>query len=600
MKKTWTSFCLILLTLAVYAPALRNGFVWQDEALILRDPLIRSWHLIGEGFAHFLYLDAGPSEFYRPVLRLSYTLDYAAFHFSPFGYHLMSILWHAAAAVAFFCFAEEFLSRAQLEERRRVWSAFLAALVWAIHPVQSEAVVYVAGRADSLAALFGFLGLYLGMRMLRASGNGRWAFGVGAGLCLLASALSKELGLIFLALWLLLAIGLRPRAASLGALALVLAVLVAYGSLRLTAEELAPPPRVAMPLLVRPIVAARALAEYGGLLLFPWHLQVERDAITHLSGNQEARMTMAAWRELQTLLGLLLAAAGLYALWRSRRRPAVFLPLLLAAVCFLPMSGLFLTLEATVAEHWLYLPSAFLFLGAAAAVASLGMVALARRSRVIAAVVLSTWLVCLSARNFSRTFDWKDERTFFVRTVTSGGDSAPLWLALAGLELNKNHPAAARAAVGRALARGPGNPRAKLDLAAVEMAQGHLSQARDILNKISEPPEMQARAQESLVLLENRESGKVDLMRLRLATRLGAPNWSIEKRYLKALADIGSPERALAELQNILNLAPYRAESWEMMSLLLIKLGRPNEAAAALKQAEWCDVHLHQRAVLLL
>src|SRR2546430_2030472 len=88
---------LLLLAFLVYAPALRNGFVWDDQALILRDPLIRSWRLIWESFQHFLFTDAAASDFYRPLQRLSYTFDYALFAFSPVGYHFFSILWHAAA-----------------------------------------------------------------------------------------------------------------------------------------------------------------------------------------------------------------------------------------------------------------------------------------------------------------------------------------------------------------------------------------------------------------------------------------------------------------------------------------------------------------------
>ena len=201
-KRIVAPFLLLAAALATYAPALRNGFVWDDQALVLRDPLIRSWRLIWEGFQHFLFTDAAASDFYRPLQRLSYTLDYAAFFVSPMGYHLVSILWHAAAAIALFYFAEEFLGLCKMESRRRFGVAFLAALVWLLHPVQSAAVVYIAGRADPLAAAFGFCGLFLGLRMLRASENRKWVFGVGAALCFLASALSKEMGLIFLLLWL--------------------------------------------------------------------------------------------------------------------------------------------------------------------------------------------------------------------------------------------------------------------------------------------------------------------------------------------------------------------------------------------------------------
>ena len=241
--------CCSLPPSLAYAPALRNGFVWDDQALILRDPLIRSWRLIGEGFQHFLFTDAAASDFYRPLQRLSYTFDYAAFFLAPAGYHLVSILWHAAAAVALFFFAEEFLALFNLEPARRFRVAFLAALVWLWHPVQSAAVIYVAGRADPMAAAFGFLALYLGLRMRRASGYQKWAFGLGAAFCFLGSALSKELGLVFLLVWLIIVLAQRPRAALLGSAGIAAGVLAVYLSLRLSAEHLpAPvPPPVLVP-----------------------------------------------------------------------------------------------------------------------------------------------------------------------------------------------------------------------------------------------------------------------------------------------------------------------------------------------------------------
>jgi len=594
MNKKFASLLLVLFALAAYAPALWNGFVWDDHALILRDPLIRSWQLIGEGFAHFLFTDAAASDFYRPLQRLSYTLDYAAFFLSPMGYHLVSLLWHAAAALALFYFAEEFLAACKMEPARRLWVAFLAALVWALHPVQSAAVIYVAGRADPLAATFGFLGLYLALRMLRASGNGRWAIGIGAGLSLLASALSKELGLIFLLVWLIIALIQHPRRALLGTAGLIAGVLIAYLSLRLPAEHIPAPAASSGPLLVRPIVASRAVAEYAGVLLFPWRLHMERDVETHPNGFGPASMDAASWRELQTLRGLLLIAAAAFVLWRSRRRPAIFRPLLLAVVCYLPISGL-ITLNATVAEHWLYLPSAFLFLAAAAALDSLGWIAARNlRSRAVTGC-LTIWLLFLPARTFLRTFDWKDQRTFLTRTIADGGDSARMWINLGGLELSEGHLAAARQALDRALAKEPENPLALLNLAAVTIKQGDFPGTRALLKRIAEPPELRARAEESLVVLENRESGKVDLIRLRLAARLGPPNWMIEKRYIKALADLNYPDRAITELKTCLAVAPYRAESWQMMSELLQRIRRPNEAAIALSVAEDNDVHLHDR-----
>ncbi|MDP9186876.1 MAG: hypothetical protein M3O72_05925, partial [Verrucomicrobiota bacterium] len=137
MKKIWAALILIVVVFISYAPAVRNGFVWDDTALILRDPLIRSWRLIPEGFNHFLFVDATASDFYRPIQRLSYTIDYAAFVFRPAPYHLTSVLWHSFAAVALLLFAEELLSIFGIERRRCRLIALVVALIWAIHPVQS-------------------------------------------------------------------------------------------------------------------------------------------------------------------------------------------------------------------------------------------------------------------------------------------------------------------------------------------------------------------------------------------------------------------------------------------------------------------------------
>jgi len=585
---------LLAAALLAYAPALRNGFVWDDQALILRDPLIRSWRLIGEGFQHFLFTDAAASDFYRPLQRLSYTLDYAAFFLAPAGYHLVSILWHGAAAIALFFFADEFLELCKMDSARRLRVAFLAALVWLLHPVQSAAVVYVSGRADPLAAAFGFLGLILALRLRRAHGYQRWALGIGAGVCLLGSALSKEMGLIFLLVWVIIVIAQPSRSALLRVAGILVAVLVAYLSLRLSAAHQPAPIPPPVPALVRPILTARAVAEYAGLLVFPLHLQMERDVATHPFGFGNASLNAASWSELQTLAGLILIAALAYALWRMRRHPAIFLPLLLALIAYLPVSGL-IPLNATIAEHWLYLPSAFLFLATAVAMDSSDLF---RSRRVL--LCLTIWLCALGARTFVRTFDWKDQRTFLTRTIAAGGDSARMWINLGGLELSEGHLKAAHQAIDRALQKESNHPLALLNLAAVLIKQRDFSAARVTLKKIKAPPELWARAEESLAVLENRESGTVDLIRLRLATRLGPPNWAIEQRYVRALSDAGFPDRAITELKTSLESAPYRAESWQLMSQLLHKIGRPNEAAAALAEAEAFDVHLHDRAVVPL
>ena len=603
MKKYLAVLLIIAGVFASYAPGLRDGFVWDDTALILRDPLIRSWRLIPEAFNHFLFVDATASNFYRPLQRLTYTLDYAAFAFRSGPYHAASILWHAAAAIALFVFAEELLLAFGIERRKRLWIAFLAVLVWAIHPVESAAVVYVSGRADPLAATFGFFGLYLFLLSLRAIGQRKLFFLFGAGVALLLSALSKETGLIFLAIGIAFFVLKKNWINMCKAVAVAAFVCAIYFSLRSAAEHIPPPALSApAPSLVRPIIVARAVAEYGGLILLPLHLHMDRDVETHPSGFNQASLSGAAWRELQTLLGIVLIAAVTYWMVRARKRnPAAFACLLFTLICYLPISGI-VALNASVAEHWIYLPSAFFFLAAAVEVgAFLENREPPRRSTIKlgALLLFMVWLAFLGARTFIRTFDWKDQRTFLEGTIVSGGDSARMLINLGDLELSEGKLEDAAVHLHAALQKKPEQPLAVINLAAVALKQNDFKAAREQLQRATKMPLVEAQAHELLAVLENKENGRVDLLRLRLAARTGPPNWSIEKRYVKVLDESGATAQAITELQACLRTQWYRAESWQLLSQLFAKAGREKEAAEALARANAYDVHLAAHASTL-
>jgi len=603
VKKYLAVLLIIAGVFASYAPGLRDGFVWDDTALILRDPLIRSWRLIPEAFNHFLFVDATASNFYRPLQRLTYTLDYAAFAFRSGPYHAASILWHAAAAIALFVFAEELLLAFGIERRKRLWIAFLAVLVWAIHPVESAAVVYVSGRADPLAATFGFFGLYLFLLSLRAIGQRKLFFLFGAGVALLLSALSKETGLIFLAIGIAFFVLKKNWINMCKAVAVAAFVCAIYFSLRSAAEHIPPPALSApAPSLVRPIIVARAVAEYGGLILLPLHLHMDRDVETHPSGFNQASLSGAAWRELQTLLGIVLIAAVTYWMVRARKRnPAAFACLLFTLICYLPISGI-VALNASVAEHWIYLPSAFFFLAAAVEVgAFLENREPPRRSTIKlgALLLFIVWLAFLGARTFIRTFDWKDQRTFLEGTIVSGGDSARMLINLGDLELSEGKLEDAAVHLHAALQKKPEQPLAVINLAAVALKQNDFKAAREQLQRATKMPLVEAQAHELLAVLENKENGRVDLLRLRLAARTGPPNWSIEKRYVKVLDESGATAQAITELQACLRPQWYRAESWQLLSQLFAKAGREKEAAEALARANAYDVHLAAHASTL-
>ncbi|MEP6685762.1 MAG: hypothetical protein ABJB22_03215 [Verrucomicrobiota bacterium] len=595
MKKHWAILVLAVAVFGSYAPVVRNGFVWDDTALILRDPLIQSWRLIPEGFQHFLFTDATPSDFYRPAQRLSYSLEYWAFAFRSAPYHVTSVFCHLAAAIALFAFSCELLRLFGTAERARNWISLLAALAWAVHPVHTAAVAYISGRADPLAAAFGFLGLFCGLRSLRAIKTEAWLWTAAAAVAFLLSALSKELGLIFPLLWLVL-LGMRRLWIALRSAAIAtIFVITIYLSLRITAEHIAPPgPRTATPLLVRPIVVARAVAEYAGLVILPWDLHMERDVESRPEGFSDASITKGSWRELETLLGIILIAAGIYWILRARKNPALFTCLILGVISYLPVSGIFL-LNATIAEHWLYLPAAFLFLAVcltASALFDRTRNVWDVRARYALLVGSAVWMAFLAGRTFVRTFDWKDQRTFLTRTIANGGDSARMLINLAGLEFSQGQLDAAKMHLLTALHKDPGQPRALISIATVAIKQNDFKFAHEILERAKQISFIEAEANDLLAVLAYRESGKVDLLRLRLAAHTGPSNWAIERRYIHTLDDAGQTDRAIAEMNMCLRTEWYRAESWQLLSEILAKAGRAEEAAQAQAIAQKYDVHL--------
>jgi tetratricopeptide (TPR) repeat protein len=556
-------------TFVVYAPALRNGFVWDDTALALRDPLIRSWRLIPEGFRHFLFVDATGSNFYRPLQRLTFTADYALWGFEhPGGWHFTSVALHAAAAVALYAFLRRWLG----EERRHWWLG--AALLWAIHPLHTSAVTYVAGRADLLAALCGFIGLWF------ALGEGKRSQFYAA-LCLLGALLSKESGGMFLVVWLLF-LGWRRvhRSTWTQAASALVVVLAVYLPLRFTAHKTPPPPSQPTPLSARPILATRAVAEYAGLFLAPVNLRMERDVATRPTETPAASHAMALRREAQTLLGALLIV-GLIA-WFRRADSDTRLALLAATVVYLPISNI-TPLNATVAEHWLYVPSAFLL--AACSRGALGRVGGTAQRAVVTGVAI--WALLLAVRTWVRQADWRDQRTFLTRTIAAGGDSARMHVNLGNLEAGEVHPDRAMAEYEVALQREPDLSFAHFAVASVQLKLGKFAETRAALDRAEKAPGLEAEKLTLRTALDFAEKKIDPVPGYRAAADLEPLNWPLRQRYLGALAVTGRQPEAVKELRTFLTTQDFRAEPW----LLLAKLV-PDLAEAARAEARRRDARL--------
>lgn len=575
---------IIVATFAVYWPSLQNKFVWDDTALILRDPFIRSWRLIPRGFGHFLFTDATPSNFYRPIQRLTYTFDYALYEFNPWGYHLTSIVLHAAAAVALFFFVEQLIIMASPTPfPRSGLLAWLVALAWAVHPVHSAAVSYIAGRADVLAALFGFSGLYSGLSSLERKSRPRaWI----AAFCFLAAMLSKESGVTSLLIWLAMLVCLRRFAALRGWLLIAAAVIAVCCTLRFTAEN-TPPPEIENPIAfsARPILMLRAFALYADLLVAPVNLHMEREIKVTSHGDFDQTMKEAALGEYQKIGGLLLVAAlAFWLLWARRRLLPVFIFLIAFVIAYTPTSNIF-PLNASAAEHWLYFSSAFLFAAAAISLAATPVPA------VFLLAGFACWLGFLGVRTYLRNFDWKDQRTFLESTIAAGGNTPRMMINLGVLESGQGNQPLAIADFQKALDQSPDNPFALLGLAAAYMRAHDFDKARAQLERARIIPFVHAEALKDLAALEYQQNGTVDFTLLAKAAGLEPDDWDIQSTYIKTLADNGKMPQAIQALRALLDKQSYRADTWKLMGELLVADGHADLAETAYNYARAYDVH---------
>jgi tetratricopeptide (TPR) repeat protein len=189
-RPVWAAILiLVVAVVAAYANSLHGPFIFDDEPSIESNPSIRS-------LAFPQVLLAPPEAVTvtgRPLVNLSLAINYAVGGLAVEGYHLVNLALHLLATLALFALVRRTLLLPGLAERFRSSATGLAlgvALLWAIHPLQTESVTYVVQRAEVMVGLFFFLTLYTFLRSTSAPSSGPWTVAT-VGACALGMA-SKE------------------------------------------------------------------------------------------------------------------------------------------------------------------------------------------------------------------------------------------------------------------------------------------------------------------------------------------------------------------------------------------------------------------------
>src|SRR6058998_97765 len=164
---------IALVTFAAFLPTLQNQFVtWDDSKNFLENA-----HYRGLAWSQLRWMWTTHQGHYIPLTWMTLGLDYLLWGMNPFGYHLTSLLLHAANAVAFFFVVRRILKRALPSPSERghalAVSAGFAALVFAIHPLRVESVAWVTERRDVLSGLFYLSAILIYLRACEREERGR-------------------------------------------------------------------------------------------------------------------------------------------------------------------------------------------------------------------------------------------------------------------------------------------------------------------------------------------------------------------------------------------------------------------------------------------
>lgn len=158
---------LLLAVALVYANSLMAYFAGDDASVIEKNDFVKSWSNLPKLFTRdYLRTNSQPGPLptpglgsgeksYRPVVTLSYFIDYSVWKLNPFGYHLNNLILHLVNVLLVYVFVRLLIGDG--------FTAFFAALFFGIHPVNSETVCSVGFREDLLSFLFFMLGLILYM-----------------------------------------------------------------------------------------------------------------------------------------------------------------------------------------------------------------------------------------------------------------------------------------------------------------------------------------------------------------------------------------------------------------------------------------------------
>jgi protein O-mannosyl-transferase len=418
---------LVLLLMVAYWNSLGNDFVLDDRLVILGNQLISRidnlpsimvssyWEGIGDSDGFIRYFDT----LYRPLVVVTYTLNYIVGGKNPAGFHIVNLALHLLVTLLLYGIARQI--------GLGIWAAFISAALFGVHPIHTEAVSYVVGRAELMMAAGVLASLWL-------AGQGRRVLSI---IAFVVGLLSKEQAIVLpllvpfyeFSLGQTKGMGTRPLLARYTPYVLVI---VAYAGLRLYALHGAlyqPPGLLENPaawagLSTQVLTSLKVTGMY--LSLFIWPAALSADYSYYAVPLAQSLLEPAVLGGLALWLGLI----GLAGWSLARRRITIAFCVWMTLLSYLPVSNLVIPIGTLMGERLFYLPSAGLCLLIGLALGHMSYFSAEQRicdrgaapfialsPAHILKSVLVVILVAMTVRTVVRNRDWVDHQTLLERTV---------------------------------------------------------------------------------------------------------------------------------------------------------------------------------------
>ena len=578
-----TVVLLISLAVVVYLNTLGNAFAYDDVPIIVNNPNVHQpdWSALWRR-GYWSHVTGGGGN-YRPLTVSTFAVEYQLWGERPAGYHLVNILLHAANVAWLFYLLRRY--------RVAVGLASLAAALFAVHPVHTEAVANIVGRAELLGMFFGGL-MWWAWLQGREGGVKGWGWRVVSATAYLAAVLSKENMIVlpaalFAGEWLAGRFRRRGALEASGPFVVFLAVLVPYFWLRMLAGEgmeqqveTGHVPLAGRSLWERCIIMAGVGVTWYRLVMFGYPLQM-------LYGIREFDLTPTLqWR---VLVGLAITAGLLVlALVCRRQSPLVTFAVAFWFVTLAVTSNVVLPLGTLLAERWLYLPSVAAVL--LVSVAVLRGVHTGGALRLAALVGMAGLLVFYSVVTVWRNRDWRNNVTLFESLVATAPNNPSGYMIL-GHELMTRDPVRARQLQEAALRLDPAFLSPQGSLAELDLREGKAAAARDRLAALlaQEPPNLPTPAGEwaewhALYAKALALTGDLPLAleHARIASRQSPTSLKVLFETSQVFLQAGQIDVALAGFRQLTLHDRDHGRAYSNFATVLIELERYAEAEAVL------------------